>query len=309
MRERAVPEIAGILPTHNRSRLLPRVLAGLWRQSLALERFEVVVVDDGSTDDTIAVLEDLGRGLPLKVLRQKASGIAAAKNLGVLAARAPILVFMDDDDAPDPWLLEVHLEAHRRQPAPAVAVLGHTSLDPTIAELPLMRHVTKVGCQLFAYRQFQPGQVLDYRAFWGGRSSCKRELLLRHGIFDPDFAFGCEDIELGWRLRSHGLHVIYEPAARSVMFRPMSFDDFCNRATQQGRSQWAFHRKHTAPEVQSYCEIDTGLSGWKREATRFDEVITRARALDATASIYAGSGIPLDNRFLRILDAAYREAF
>ena len=78
MHESAVPEIAAILPTRNRGQLLPRVLAGLWRQSLALERFEVIVVDDGSADDTIAVLEALGPGLPLRMLRQKASGIASA---------------------------------------------------------------------------------------------------------------------------------------------------------------------------------------------------------------------------------------
>jgi glycosyltransferase involved in cell wall biosynthesis len=306
---REVPEIAGILPTRDRGRLLPRVLAGLWRQSLALERFEVVVVDDGSTDDTITMLEALGQGLPLRVFRQKASGIAAAKNLGVLAARAPILLFMDDDDAPDPWLLETHLEAHRRWPDPAVAVLGHTSLDPTIAASPLMHHVTEVGCQLFDYGQFHAGQVLDHTAFWGGRTSCKRALLVDHGLFDPDFAFGCEDIELGWRLREQGLRVIYEPAARAVMFRAMNFDDFCNRAMQQGRSQWRFHSKHTAPEVRSYCEIDAGLSAWERGGTRLEEIIAQAKALDATASIYAGRDVPLDSRFLAILDTAYREAF
>jgi GT2 family glycosyltransferase len=309
MGEDAVPDIAGILPTRDRGRLLPRVMAGLWRQSLALERFEVVVVDDGSIDDTITVLEALGQGLPLRVFRQKASGFAAAKNLGVLAARAPILVFMDDENAPDPWLLETHLETHRRQPDPAVAVLGHTSLDPTIAALPLMRHVTEVGCQLFAYPQFRAGQVLDYTAFWGGRISCKRDLLLDHGLFDPDFAFGCEDIELGWRLRPHGLRVIYEPAARAVMFRAMNFHDFCNRAMQQGRSQWCFHSKHAAPEVQSYCEIDAGLSAWKREGARFEDIIARARALDRTACIRADCGVPLDSRFLALLDAAYWEAF
>src|SRR5262245_49386274 len=247
MREGAVPEIAAILPTRDGGHLLPRVLAGLWRQSLAFERFEVIVVDDGSTDDTLAVLETLGRGLPLHLFRQKASGIAAARNIGVWAARAPIIVFIDDDNAPDPWLLETHLEAHRRQPDPAVAVLGHTSLDRTIAALPLMRHVTEVGCQLFAFGQFQPEQVLDYTAFCGGRTSCKRDLLLDHGLFDPDFTFGCEDIELAWRLRPHGLRVIYEPTARTVMFRAMTFDELCNRAIQLGRSQWHFHSKHAAP--------------------------------------------------------------
>jgi hypothetical protein len=216
---------------------------------------------------------------------------------------------MNDDDAPDPWLLETHLEAHRRQPDPAVAVLSHTSLDRTIAALPLMRHVTEVGSQLFAYGKFRPGQVLDYTAFCGGRTSCKRDLLVDHGLFDPDFTFGCEDVELAWRLRPHGLRVIYEPAARSVMFRAMTFDEFCNRAMQLGRSQWHFHSKHAAPEVRSYCEIDAGLSAWEREGAQFEDIIARARALDATASISPSRDVPPDGRSLTALDAAYREAF
>ena len=308
MREGAVPEIAVILAIRDRGQLLPRVLAGLWRQSLAFERFEVIVVDDGSTDDTIAVLEALSEGLPLRLLRQKASGKAAARNLGTLAARAPLLVFIGDDDAPDPWLLETHLAAHWREPDPAMAVLGYTSLDPTIAAQPLMRHVTEVGCQLFAYGQFRPGQVLDYTAFRGEHISCKRFLLLEHGLFDPNFTSGCEDIELGWRLRSRGLRVIYEPSARSVMLRAMTFDEFCDRSMQQGRSQWHFHAKHAARQVRSYCEIDACLSAWEREGPRFEDIIARARDLDETDS-NASRDVPLDHSFQAILDTAYREAF
>jgi GT2 family glycosyltransferase len=308
MLEGTVPEIAAILTTRDRGQHLPRVLAGLWRQSLAFERFEVIVVDDGSADDTIAVLEALGQGLPLRVFRQKASGMAAARNLGVLAARAPIVVLMDDDDAPDPWLLETHLNAHWRESDPAMAVLGHISLDPTIAALPLMRHVTEVGCQLFAYGQFRPGQVLDYTAFRSEHISCKRYLLLEHGLFDPDLTAGCEDIELGWRLRPRGLRVIYEPTARSIMFRAMTFDEFCHRSMQQGRSQWHFHAKHATRQVRSYCEINTCLSAWEREGARFEEVIARARSLDETAA-NASRDMPLDGSFAAILDAAYREAF
>jgi GT2 family glycosyltransferase len=309
MLEGAVPEISAILATRDQGQLLPRVLAGLWRQSLAFERFEVIVVDDGSADDTIAVLEALGDGLPLRVFRQKASGVAAARNLGVWTARSPIIVFMDDDDVPDPWLLESHLAAHRREPDPAVAVLGHVSLDPTVAAVPLMRHVTEVGCQLFGYGQFRPGQVLDYTAFRSERISCKRYLLIEHGLFDPDLPPGCEDIELGWRLRPRGLRVIYEPTARSVMFRAMTFDEFCDRSMQQGHSQWHFHAKHAERKVRSYCEIDACLSAWEREGARFEEIIGRARNLDATASSYASREVPLDGSFAASLDAAYREVF
>jgi GT2 family glycosyltransferase len=152
----------------------------------------------------------------------------------VFVARGPILVFLDDDDVAEPDLLVAHLAAHLAAPNPAVAVLGHTTLAPEIATLPVMCHVTEVGCQLFSYGWMQPGQMLDYTAFWGGRSSCKRSLLIRHGVFHPDFRFGCEDIELGWRLARQGLRVVYEPRARSVMIRALTFDAFCARSYRQG---------------------------------------------------------------------------
>jgi hypothetical protein len=88
-----------------------------------------------------------------------------------------------------------HLAAHRENPDVATAALAHTSLDPETAKSPPMRHVTEVGGQLFSCKWLKRGKPLGYRAFWGGRGSCKRELLLTHGVFNPAFRFGCEDIE------------------------------------------------------------------------------------------------------------------
>jgi hypothetical protein len=93
------------------------------------------------------------------------------------------------------------------------------------------------------------------------------------------------------------------------MFRAMTFDEFCHRSMQQGRSQWHLHAKHAARKVRSYCEIDAGLSAWKRDGARFEEIVARARALDATASGNASCEVPLDGRLQAALDAAYREAF
>lgn len=203
------PEISAILTTRNRAHFLPRVLQALSEQRMNASRFEIVAIDDGSIDSTPKILADWRSQLPLRVLRQNHAGLAAAKNLGVFAARAPIVIFLDDDDEAGPDLFLAHLATHLANPDPAIAVLGYTSISSEIAALPVMHHVTQIGSQLFSYGWMKPGQVLDYTAFWGGRSSCKRSFLVRHGVFHPAFRFGCEDIELGWRLARHGLTVIY----------------------------------------------------------------------------------------------------
>ncbi len=302
-------EITALLTTHNRSNLLPQVLGALEAQTLDRARFEVVVIDDGSSDGTGAVLAAWEGRLPMRVVRQRHAGLAAAKSLGVLVARGPVVVFLDDDDVALPDLLAAHLEAHRAHPGLGMAVLGHTSLAPGIAEIPLMRHVTEVGCQLFSYGAFQPGQVLDHTGFWGGRSSCKRGLLVRHGLFHPEFRFGCEDIELGWRLAPHGLKVVYEPRARSVMIRALTFDGFCSRSYRQGRSQHVFATMHRAPQVRAYCEIDAGLEAWRRRRSDYAGLLRWARKLDRTATARQAAGLPPHPVMQEVLDRVYREAF
>lgn len=302
-------EISALLTTRNRAALLPRVLAGLERQSLDASRFEVLAIDDGSTDETSRILEAWKDRLPLRVVRQNHAGLAAAKNLGVFMARAPLLVFLDDDDVAEPDLLVAHLGAHFAHPDPPVAVLGRTTLAPDVARLPVMRHVTEVGCQLFSYGWMKPGQMLDHTAFWGGRSSCKRGLLVRSGVFHPDFKFGCEDIELGWRLAVHGLRVVYEPLAHTVMIRAVTFDQFCDRSYRQGRSQLRFARMHHDPRVQAYCEIQAAEDAWTRRRYAYAAHLRWTRKLDRLAACRQEAGFGPHPVLQQTLDQAYREAF
>lgn len=302
-------EISALLTTYNRAHLLPQVLEGLARQSLDSSKFEILAIDDGSSDSTPAVLAAWQDRLPMRIFRQNHAGLAAAKNLGVFAARAPILVFLDDDDVAEPDLLSAHLAAHIAHPDPAMAVLGYTSLAPDIAHLPLMRHVTEVGCQLFSYGWMQPEQVLDYTAFWGGRSSCKRRFLARHGVFHPDFQFGYEDIELGWRLKAHGLRVVYEPRARAVMIRALTFDQFCIRSYRQGRSQYRFASLHRDPAIRAYCEIDVAGAAWSQRRYAYAGYLRWARKLDLLARSRQAAAMPEHPLLKDTLDKVYREAF
>lgn len=103
------PLVSVILPTHNRSHLLPRAVSSVRSQVYA--NWEIVVVDDGSTDDTPRVLERLGDELGperLKALRTPPGGVCAARNHGLAVAKGSLITYLDDDNAMHPlWLKAV----------------------------------------------------------------------------------------------------------------------------------------------------------------------------------------------------------
>ena len=181
--------ISVIVPTFNRAALLRASLESLARQSISPNEFEVVVVDDGSSDETASVCNTFSSRMDVRYFRIENSGISAAKNLGVLASAGSILLFFDDDDVAHRHLLFEHLRKHRQHREENVAVLGYTAWAPSLHVSELMHYVTEVGCFLFSYPNLTDGQELDFTYFWGGRSSCKRSLLITRGVFRQEFGF------------------------------------------------------------------------------------------------------------------------
>jgi glycosyltransferase involved in cell wall biosynthesis len=108
------PRVSVVVSTYQRARLLPDLVAALEAQTLDRSAFEVLITDNGATDDTASVLDDLQRRSPLamNVLHaERNRGAAAGRNLAWRAARAPIVAFTDDDCKPQPKWLEAGLEA------------------------------------------------------------------------------------------------------------------------------------------------------------------------------------------------------
>ena len=304
-----IPALSAILCTYNRAELLPRVLESLAAQTLDKDIFEVIVIDDGSTDASREIVQSF-RAIPaLRYSFQRNSGLASAKNHGIFLSRGPIVVFLDDDDILAPQLLEMHLETHRRYPAIQDAVLGFTDLVLDLASDPLMHYVTQVGCELFYYPGIRDGDCLDYTFFWGGRCSCKRELLIEGGIFDPTFRFGGEDIELGYRLSRIGLRVIYNKRAHSSMIRRIDFDGFCRRSYLQGQSQYVFSQLHPVPEIISWTEVNTANTEWETMQPVADYVFNYARDLDRIVRRRMVEQREIDKATIDLLHETYRTVF
>ena len=107
------PSVSVVLPTFNSSKFLPDAIASVRAQKWP--DLEVVVVDDGSTDDTLSVLNKLG-GSNLRVIEQPNAGPAVARNTGIAEARNDWIAFLDADDCWEPNKLSVQFNELRRQP-------------------------------------------------------------------------------------------------------------------------------------------------------------------------------------------------
>ena len=119
-----------VIPTYNRRDRLARVLAALERQTMPADEFEVVVVDDGSTDGSSDWLATRKPAYALRTLRLSNGGPARARNAGVEAATGDILLFIDDDVEPTDSLIAEHLK--------------HLDIDRGLATSSISRHVATI---------------------------------------------------------------------------------------------------------------------------------------------------------------------
>jgi glycosyltransferase involved in cell wall biosynthesis len=194
------PSVSVVVATRDRAERLAQLLASLRAQTLDPAGFEVIVVDDGSTDTTPAVLRAAAaeNGLRLRSIRRPDSrGPAAARNAGWRAARAPLVAFTDDDCVATPAWLEEGLAAARA----AAVVQGR--VDPNPAQLHLLGPFSRTLEVHSAGPEFHTCNIF-YR----------RELLEGLGGFDESFPLpGGEDTDLGWRARASGATIAYAPAA------------------------------------------------------------------------------------------------
>jgi len=122
--------VSVVVPTYNRVYCLPDTIASVLAQTHG--NVELIVVDDGSTDGTEALMrERYGSEPRLRYLRQDNRGVSAARNKGIDAARGDFIALLDSDDTWLPWKLEVQLACMRRFPS---AVMAHTEMEAVDAD-------------------------------------------------------------------------------------------------------------------------------------------------------------------------------
>lgn len=242
-----------VIPTYNRLPILQKCLSALENQQLSdrqIQGYEVVVVDDGSTDGTLAWLEEEREQLPhVRCLVQEHQGPAAARNLGVQEAQGDTIIFIDSDLVVTESFLSCHAQALRE---------GEEQLGSDR----LFTYGAVINTCNFDEPTAEPYKLTDFSAayFATGNVAIARHWLEKAGLFDTQFQlYGWEDLELGVRLKNLGLKLIKCPQAVGYHWHPAfsleQIPRMIDQEIQRGRMGVLFYQKHPTWDVRMMIQM------------------------------------------------------
>lgn len=235
-------DVSVIIPTYNRSCLLNYTLKSLVKQDIGKDRFEVVVADDGSSDDTREVVRKFKRWLNVKYVFQEDRGYrpASARNKGICASEGNICLFIDAGVILHPGCIASHVDFHagNRQRAAAIGYVygfenGPGSEDKLIKMIAPEDPVESIrrlsrNPLFFDVREEQYKRHNDkleelpapWYYFWTCHVSVLRLDLVNVGLFDENYdgRWGAEDNDLGFRLQESGTEIRLLRAAKAIHY-------------------------------------------------------------------------------------------
>lgn len=240
-------EFSIVIPSYNRPLRLKQCLQSLGRLDYPRDRFEVIVVDDGSAMSLDQITAKFEAHLPLRLIQQSNSGPAAARNTGGTAAQGHYLIFTDDDCRPYPGWLKALAEA--LADVPNALIGGHT-----VNALP--NNLYSTASQLLIdylydyYNQSRTGATF----FASNNFAVPRILYQQLGGFDTDFPLAAgEDREFCDRWQHHGFPMHYASAMQVHHAHSLTLTSFWRQHFNYGRGGFCFHQaraKRAAKPIQ-----------------------------------------------------------
>jgi glycosyltransferase involved in cell wall biosynthesis len=194
------------LCTYNRAAVLARVLDACFEQTVPDDAYEVVLVDDGSSDETPDIVERARAraNCSFTVVRQPNSGLAKSRNAGIAPAGGEQIIFIDDDVIPLPNFVEEHLRAHARDPA---AIVRGGAIE--------VENLDVLPTPIWSIRNYSGNY------FWTTNVSVPLATIRAIGGFNESFSeYGWEDIDVGLRLRERGVRAVFYPKALVYHYKP-----------------------------------------------------------------------------------------
>ena len=273
------PDLSVLVPTYGRAETVLRLLERLDQQTLPHDRFEVVVVDDGSP---VPIAIPAGRfGMRVTLLRQDNAGPGAARNRGVQACRAPWTLILNDDAVPAPDLLARHLARAATLP-PRTALLGTFDFTPAALQSPFTQLLQATDL-LFDFPSLRDGELHPWSFFW----TCNLGLptaTLREQPFDAErFREAIvEDVELGYRLQQQGWSVLFDRSLACLHDHVQQPASYFRRMVRLGVNLARMAHKHGDPTLLYHFEkaaADVAYDGaMQLHCEAFHDVFVRSLA-------------------------------
>jgi glycosyltransferase involved in cell wall biosynthesis len=244
------PELSVVMATYNRAETVKGTLAHLAAQTLDTQCFEVIVIDDGSSDHTQQVVEAFAEASPFKIryMRHSNRGPGYTQNCGIEVAEAPIVLLIADDILLTPPALAAHLAMHAQHPEIECASLGRVVQRPDEGQSVFLQKWDP-----FRFSRMEGSTELPYYRFWACNISSKREFFARAGMFNeargPGGAAAHEDAALGSKLAKSGLRILYCPEALGYHDHVVTLHSACRRGYEQGLNFPDFRRYVAQPEI------------------------------------------------------------
>jgi glycosyltransferase involved in cell wall biosynthesis len=245
--------ISIVIPTYNRLPILQKCLQALENQNYdraKINGYEIVLVDDGSTDNTLESLDKNKDKLPhLKILQQNHQGAAAARNLGVQNAVGDTIIFIDSDLVVTENFLQAHTDA---------LISGKAKLNSDR----LFTYGWVINTANFDNPTAEPYKITDFSAayFATGNVAIAKKWLEKAGLFDTSFQlYGWEDLELGVRLKKLNLQLIKCPQAVGYHWHPAfnleQLPCAIEKEIQRGKMGVLFYQKHPTWNVRMMIQM------------------------------------------------------
>ena len=246
-----VMNVSVVIPTYNRKLILEKCLKALEKQTLSniIDNYEIIVIDDGSTDGTSSWIRNNCELLPHVVLyEQKHGGPALGRNLGVMKSKYEIIIFIDSDLI----VLEDFLVCHVKK-----LVLSWEKNNKKC-----FTYGSVINTSNFKNPENEKYKLTDisFAYFATGNVAISKELLLKVGLFDASFSlYGWEDLELGERLKKIATRLVKCPEAVGFHWHPPfdcgQIESLISQEKERARMALVFFKKHSNLRVRFMIQL------------------------------------------------------
>ncbi len=226
------PVLSVVTPNWNRIDTLERTLLALEAQELSVP-YEIIVVDDCSSDGSWSFLRDFARRHPrLTAVQTPANGGAAvARNVGLARARGLVLVFVDADVVCRPDTLATLWDFHQRTPQNETVALGQVRFPPEWTPTALFSLMDPTTM----WQGLTSGATVSWQHFYTGLIAARTAFLRQANGFNEQLQ-RMEDTELGARLHRLGMTLYYLPEAIGYHYHPRTFHQIVAQSRGYGRA-------------------------------------------------------------------------